>query len=404
MTPNKVKTRLNSNEDNFCAFKNVSSIVNNARIVGIGEGAHFVSEFSSARCGFVQYLIENHGFNAVGLECGTIQAGKLSEWLNSNSGAKELKLFSNSLTYALYGSFLIWLKSYLHLTGKKVQLIGIDLPNTLSPREDIEELASCIQLVDPPMKSHVQLLFQILETVDGESAVISAEKWGNLSANSRDKVFSEIVRLKLRILALAPMLSNQSNSNIVQKTMELIITVEHILETLRGVHALFNGVCAEGDTSVRDSYMAGAVSRIIQANPKIKMVLLAHNNHLQKTPVSFAGELTSVPMGQHLASREDYCAIGFTHLGRNTPEMEIDPVSPLGFKVVIKPADTIRQKSVEHYIIENCGIEDSCLVFTDRLKGIKYMRSQNASIVTNLHEAFDAVFCTPFANKDRFVP
>ncbi len=44
--------------------------VEGARIVGLGEGAHFVAEFSLARASLIRYLVERHDFNAIGLELG----------------------------------------------------------------------------------------------------------------------------------------------------------------------------------------------------------------------------------------------------------------------------------------------------------------------------------------------
>lgn len=107
----------------------------------------------------------------------------------------------------------------------------------------------------------------------------------------------------------------------VRKASDRIESIEYTLETLRIMKTFFDGTSLEGDTSVRDSYMAGVVDGTVRANPDVKIILLAHNNHLQKTPVSFSGELTAVPMGQHLAERVNYRAIAFTHLGPTVPEM-----------------------------------------------------------------------------------
>lgn len=115
--------------------------------------------------------------NAIGLECGAIQASRLSEWLNSTAGAHELERFSDTLTFSLYGSVLIWVKSYLRESGRKLQLVGIDLPNTLNPRDDLAQLAEIIGH-RPPHETHVDALTQLLTSIDGQSAVISSAKWG----------------------------------------------------------------------------------------------------------------------------------------------------------------------------------------------------------------------------------
>ncbi len=72
---------------------------------------------------------------------------------------------------------LIWLKSYLRETGRKLSMIGIDLPNTLSPSDDLEQLSKGIEVIDPLVKPGVEALRQSLASVAGESAVVSSTQW-----------------------------------------------------------------------------------------------------------------------------------------------------------------------------------------------------------------------------------
>ena len=404
MTWRTTRTLLQPQKLEFNEFEILNPVVEGARIVGIGEGAHFVAEFSLARASLIRYFVERHDFNAIGLECGAIQASRLSEWLNSTAGAHELERFSDTLTFSVYGSVLIWLKSYLRESGRKLQLVGIDLPNTLNPRDDLAQLAEIIQLIDHLMKPHVDMLTHLLASIDGQSAVISSAKWGELETARQEKAISGVTRLKLRLASLAPVLKKHVNSDLFRKASDRIESIEYTLETLRIMKTFFDGTSLEGDTSVRDSYMAGVVDGMVRANPDVKIILLAHNNHLQKTPVSFSGELTAVPMGQHLAERVNYRAIAFTHLGPTVPEMHFpSPDSPLGFSVVTTPADAIREDSMEQYVIDACGTENSCLTLTDAPMEAKRMRSQSASVKTKLSEAFDAIVCVTSAGKDSLV-
>lgn len=227
---------------------------------------------------------------------------------------------------------------------------------------------------------------------------------GEMYPVQQEKAISGLIRLKLRLASLAPVLTKDANSDLFRKASDRIESIEYTLETLRINKILFDGTSLEGDSSVRDSYMARVVDGMVRMNPDMKIILLAHNNHIQKTPISFSGEFTAVPMGQHLAERKDYRAIAFTHLGITVPEMHFpSPESPLGFSVVTTPADGICQDSAEKYIIDTCGTEDSCLGLTDGAMEAKRIRSQSASVETNLCEAFDVVVCTPCANKDSLV-
>lgn len=64
--------------------------------------------------------------------------------------------------------------------------------------------------------------------------------------------------------------------------------------------------------SIRDLSMAETVEWILQREARI--VLLAHNSHIQRTPTTFLGPVSMSTMGHHLAARlgDEYVTIGTT--------------------------------------------------------------------------------------------
>lgn len=372
-----------------------------AQVVGVGEGAHFVAEFSRARESLVRYLVERHGFNAIGLECGALQGARLDAWLASPPGTRALEEVAGPLTCALYGSLLLRLQAWRAETGRALRLVGVDLPNTLDPREDLADLAEALGRVDPSMVPEVEALSALLASVDGQSALTSSQKWGEVDPGRRDEALSRALRLRHRLLALAPVLGEGAEGEAFRRASERVASVEYTLETLRVMDRLFSGASLEGDTSVRDAYMARAVTSLVDAAPEVKLILLAHDNHLQKTPVSFAGELTAVPMGLHLARRADYRAIALTHLGDTVPEMDFPaPASPVGFAAVTVPADAPGDGHVERQLLDACGPGRVSWLRTGADTPATRLRSQSASVVTQVRDAFDFVVCTPGAGKD----
>ena len=79
------------------------------------------------------------------------------------------------------------------------------------------------------------------------------------------------------------------------------------------------------------------------------------------------------------------------------------PDSPLGFSVEPADADEIQKDSVEQYIADISGMAAPYLVLSEDVKGAKRIRSQSASVETNVSEAFDAIFCVPGVNKDKLL-
>ena len=63
MTWRTTRTLLQPQNLDFNEFEILTSVIEGARIVGIGEGAHFVAEFSLARASLIRYFVERHDFN-----------------------------------------------------------------------------------------------------------------------------------------------------------------------------------------------------------------------------------------------------------------------------------------------------------------------------------------------------
>lgn len=120
---------------------------------------------------------------------------------------------------------------------------------------------------------------------------------GELETARQEKAISGVTRLKLRLASLAPVLKKHVNSDLFRKASDRIESIEYTLETLRIMKTFFDGTSLEGDTSVRDSYMAGVVDGMVRANPDVKIILLAHNNHLQKPQSPFQASLRLFPWG-----------------------------------------------------------------------------------------------------------
>jgi erythromycin esterase len=83
---------------------------------------------------------------------------------------------------------------------------------------------------------------------------------------------------------------------------------------LRAVAALMSGDASACEGNIRDATMAGTIEWILRREKRI--VLLAHNGHIQKTPIATpTGKTAAVDtVGVHLAARlgDQYLAIGTT--------------------------------------------------------------------------------------------
>jgi erythromycin esterase len=113
---------------------------------------------------------------------------------------------------------------------------------------------------------------------------------------------------------------------------------------------LFAGSGLTADTSARDAYLAGSVRwHLDQLGPDARIVLAAHNAHLQTEPISFGGRLTGLPMGYYLrrALGDEYYALGLTGSAGHTAEMIRDEQVPFGFTIEDTALDEPEPGSVE---------------------------------------------------------
>lgn len=412
--PTSILTEVERNRWSSEGFKSLQTVLEGVNIVGVGESAHFTREFNEIRAALIQFLAEEYGFTTIALECSTLQAERLNDWLTEDNHAL-LKDYAGPLTCALYGTVLNGLKSYLNgnmnRSGIQISLAGVDLPNTLSPVSEMEQMALSVRELDPSFETEMVELVELLKPVKGESAVMSSAAWSKLGGVRQDRAFSIMTRLKLRLNALKPVICNVYNEANLERALAQINCIEYTLESLRAISNLFEGSALDGETSVRDLSIAQSLLELTESDPEERTIFLAHNNHIQKTPVSFAGELSGVPAGQHIAGRlgKRYRAIAITHFGDTIPEMDFpSSISPVGFDVKLMPAEELQPESIEEQLRQATQGDTVLAIVGNQLVGAKslsykHIRSQAASAVTDIGKAFDVVCCTSGANKDTSV-
>lgn len=373
------------------------------RVVGIGECCHFTNEFSRLRQFLIQNLVEDYGFNTIALECSQRQAERLTDWLNNSDSGANLSQYAGPLTIALYGAILTWLKIFRLTSPHPINLVGIDLPNTLDPEEDADELSAILCRLDPETLPKLERIRSTLNSIKGESAVPSSAAWRELPIQQRDAAIATISGILMRLNALSPIFRGQDTEDLFNRSREHAFRLSFTLETLQGMVALFEGRAVSGETSIRDLYMATSVNDLLEKDENARVMLLAHNNHIQKSRVSFTGELTAIPLGLHLANRPDYCAIGMTHLGETAPEMEFNTkASVVGFSVNKCRVSNIMAGSIEKLLNQHPNAASAALILElPTPERLNFIRSQSTNMHLDSQRAFDAVLCTPRLTKDR---
>ena len=389
----------------------LAEIVGEARVVALGENAHFVSEFTHVRQRLSRFLAEHCGFRVFAYEFSFTAAPAVDRWVHGAGAVEDLAAISPAAAGWGGGGLLGFLRRHNQHSGQPVRLVGVDVPEaggTLLPA--LEPLRDYLADVDPDGLPRVDAAIDLAARIAAGSAPAAVPAWRELGACGRDTLTAALARLRLRMRALEPTYverSSQQRFDTVLRGLEAAAHADYMLAATDGLLASGGGLAA--DASVRDRFMAETVRwHLDHADPDERIVLVAHNNHIQKTPVAFAAdeEPTALPMGQHL-HRElgtDYIAIALTHTSDHVPEMTLDDSSPVGFTIQNAPLDAPQPGSLEAAAIAagtTTGLID--LTTTGSSKGLDRLRSQSGYVHTPVRDAFNAALIVPTATLDPTV-
>ncbi|TDC10668.1 erythromycin esterase family protein [Nonomuraea longispora] len=403
-----VLNTLDPDEPRLDDLDPLRAVVEGARVVAIGEGAHFVREFALARARLLRYLLERCGFTTVAVEMGAGEAAAVNPWLAGEGDEGDLSGVAGLHTINLFGELLRWLRRYNRGGSRPVEIVGIDLPNTLTLRPDLDPVADYLRVVDEGISGMVAGVLRTAGAITGASAAASAPRWADLDAAGQESLTAGLARLSLRMRALEPLYvarSDQHSYDVARRHLEAACHTDYML---RAMNTLFSGTGLPDDTSVRDHYMATCLQwHLDRLDPDTRVVMVAHNNHIQKTLVTYDGYPTALPMGHHLARGlgGHYRAVGLTHTAGEVPDM-VWPAedSPVGFAVASVPLDSPPPGSLERALAD-AGLATD-ITLTDlrsadpAVTSLRSMRSQSATMDTPVARSFDAVLCTPTATTD----
>lgn len=390
----------------------LADIVGDARVVAIGEGAHFVQEFSHVRQRVLRYLAERCGFTVFAFEYSFVAADPLNDWLH---GRDDRPLERAAPAAAGWGAadLMAWLREHNTTSPAPLRCVGVDLPEAGGAlRPVLEPLAELLAVIDPASESLARRALSISDdflTGLGSGAA-AAPAWAELPTATQDELTALLSRLQLRLRAVGPLLTEPTRAGLVARAERLLAGARATDYMFGAMHDLYSGTGRIADASVRERYMAETLAwHLHEAGPEARIVVAAHNNHIQKTANVFDGRVTALPMGQHLVDLlgADYVSVAVTHTDRTVPEMVPDPSRPVGFRLQDTPAAEPAPGSIEHALAE-VGLAGRPTL-TDLRRAprddrgespLSGIRTQSGTMRTDLAAAFDAVVSVPTVTRD----
>ncbi|MCC3317612.1 erythromycin esterase family protein [Nocardia africana] len=327
-------------------------IIGAARVVAIGESSHFITEFQQMRQRLLRFLVERCGFTVLAFEYGFSEGILLDDWAQGAGTDDELAARLAGTIPIGVGEPLRWIRRYNGTAATPVRFAGIDIPaagGSLLPA--LGPVADYLREVDPQTLPAVEKATRIAATFAGASAASAAPAWSRVPAAERDTLSAILARLLIRFRAVESMYVSRSDQRGYDVARHRLEAACHADYGFGAMADLFAGTGLTADTSARDSYMAESVLwQLRRSEPGTRIVLAAHNAHIQKEPVSFDGQnLAGFPMGHHLHRTlgDDYVALGLTSAAGQTADMLPDENAPFGFTVAATPLEPGEPGSIE---------------------------------------------------------
>jgi erythromycin esterase len=213
------------------------------------------------------------------------------------------------------------MREHNHLAARAVSFYGVDLPG------------SCVSLL-PGIDAVVAYLAQVDPAFDVDPSIReTAIAWAGTSARAAASfaAYKDLALADKNVLTagLAELAARMTSRRLDYCNQTGVSAYERALQSLRVTVCLDAGVRemtrhAQAETVIRDAAMAQTTEWILDHHDRI--VVAAHNGHIQRCPSTVANVPAWTPMGMHLADRlgDDYRVIGTTCGTGRTPITEPD--------------------------------------------------------------------------------
>ncbi|NJP24685.1 erythromycin esterase family protein [Microbispora sp. SCL1-1] len=379
-------------------------IIGDARVVALGENSHFITEFSLLRRRILRFLAERCGFTVLAFEYGFSEGFPLDAWAQGQGTDDDLDARLTAAIPVGVAEPLRWIRRHNATAEVPVRFAGIDVPaagGSLLPA--LTPVADYLRRIDPETLPLVQQAIRIAESFAGASAASAAPAWTRLAAAEQDALSAILMRLLIRFRAVEVLYVSRGDRRSYEIALCRIEAACHADYGFRAMAGLYAGTGLTADTSARDVYMAGSVLwHLERFGPGTRIVLAAHNAHIQKTPVSFDGHLTGLPMGQHLhrCLADEYVALALTSITGHTADMRPDEDARFGFAIDNTKLEPPEQGSIEAAFADaGLGLSMADLrrarAEASGGAGPDRIRIQSAYLHTPVLDAFDGIVNTP---------
>ncbi len=291
--------------------------VGDARVVAIGESAHYNAESYRLRHRVLQRLVEEHGFRTYAMETGFVESRVTDDWIRGGAERELGDVLASGIT-SLMGLWLemreqlAWLREHNRTAAEPVWFTGIDLPGSnASLLPGLDATLAYLAEADPELTVDPSLreTAAAVAAPSAFSALTALGALAELPPAARDALTAGLAELRDRLVGRRlgyQQVTGAAAYDRALHSVRLTVALDQVARAmLRGDRASV--------MFTREAAIAGTVEWILERS-RGRVVLAAHNGHIQRWPGTLPGLAPVAPMGLHLADRlgDDYLVIGTT--------------------------------------------------------------------------------------------
>ncbi|WP_211695440.1 erythromycin esterase family protein [Mycobacterium spongiae] len=291
--------------------------------MAIGESAHGNREFYQLRHRMLRYLVEQLGFGAYALESGFVEGWRVNDWIHGSHDELS-QVLATGITFLMglcvqMRAHLEWMHECNRNAAHKVSFYGIDLPGScVSLIPGIDAVIAYLKQADPSFEADASMRETAWAGTSAHAPACFAA-YKDLPAASRNALTASLAELAARM-------ASRRLDYCQQTTIDAYERALHSLRVTVSLDAAVREFARDPQdvTRIRDGAMAQSVRWILDRHNRI--VVAAHNGHVQRWPVSVSGVAAWTPMGMHLADQlgDDYRVIGTTFGTGRVPTIEAE--------------------------------------------------------------------------------
>ncbi|WP_437313405.1 erythromycin esterase family protein [Sorangium sp. So ce385] len=280
----------------FADLEPLRAIVGDARVVALGEATHGTREFFQVKHRMLEFLVEQMGFRAFAIEANFPEALVVDEYVRTGKGdpyaAVSAMRFWTWETEEVV-EMVRWMRRYNEDKAhkEKLRFFGFDMQ---FPAASAQAVADALGAIDKELWSEVAAA---LEPIDDD---FSAARFDEIPAAEQEAAAAAAAKVAQRF--------DEPRDADVKKLGEERFSLARIHAHVLADFGEMSRKRASA-SSVRDRAMGANALRLMDMlGPKSKMVVWAHNGHVQRRP----GPMP-MSMGRVLADRlgKDLVVFGF---------------------------------------------------------------------------------------------